>query len=158
MLSYSSPSTITCTLASLASAGSARESTFVSNTAGYDDAIVSITVTVQTGTAPAGDKAIYVYLYSGDTAGNYVHPVTGSDATIALTSPNNLSVPAAITCQSSAAGLNTIDYFIPSVASYFGGILPERWGLVFQNSTGMVLSATAANHAVSFVGVTFSTS
>lgn len=156
MLTYSAISSITCTLASLASAGSARECTVVTNTATrYDDAMVTMTVTCQTGTAPGGDKALYIYFYSAGTGTDYTSPCTGSDASIAVTNPNNFFGPAVMTFQSSAAGLNSLNMEIPSVANFFGGILPHQWGMVFQNSTGMILSGTGANHTISYYGITF---
>ena len=156
MITYSAASDITVTLASLASAGSARECTVVTNTATrYDDAYVTMTITAQTGTAPAGDKSLYIYFYSAGSGTDYTSPATGADATIAVTQPNNFFGPVAMTFQSSAAGLNTVNMMIPSVASFFGGILPPKWGMVFQNSTAMILSATGANHAVAYVGLTF---
>src|SRR3990167_1448200 len=159
MLLYSAASTITCTLASLASAGSARECTVVTNTATrYDDAYVTMTITAQTGTAPGGDKALYIYFYSAGSGTDYTSPATGSDATIAVTSPNNFYGPAVMTFQSSAAGLNSLNLAIPSVANFFGGILPAKWGMIFQNSTGMLMSATAGNHSVAYVGITFTAS
>jgi len=159
MLTYSAASTITVTLASLASAGSARECTVVTNTATrYDDAYVTVTATVMTGTAPAGDKSLYIYFYSAGSGTDYTSPVTGTDATIAVTQPNNFFGPAAMTFQSSAASLATVNMMIPSVASFFGGILPPKWGMVFQNSTAMILSATGGDHAVAYVGITFTTS
>lgn len=159
MLTYSAASVITVTVATLPSAGAARESTVVTNTATrYDDAFVTMTITAQTGTAPGGDKALYIWLYSAGTGTDYTSPCTGSDATITLTSPNNLFGPAVMTFQSSAAGLNSLNLVIPSVAQYFGGILPAKWGMVFQNSTGMIMSATAGNHSVAYVGVTYTTS
>jgi len=159
MLTYSAASSITVTLATLASGGAARQSTVVTNTATrYDDAYVTMTVTCQTGTAAAGDKALYIYLYSAGSGTDYTSPCTGSDDTITITQPNNLFPGGVMTFQSSAAGLNSINMMIPSVAGVFGGILPPKWGLVFQNSTGMILSATAGDHAVAYVGVTFSTS
>ena len=159
MLLYSAASTITVTLATLGSGGASRQSTVVTNTATrYDDAYVTMTITAQTGTAPAGDKALYIFLYSAGSGTDYTSPATGSDDTIAITSPNNFFGPSVMTFQSSAAGLNSLNLMIPSIASYFGGILPPKWGLVFQNSTGMILSATGADHAIAYVGVTFTTS
>ena len=159
MLLYSAASVITVTLATLGSAGASRQSTVVTNTATrYDDAFVTMTITCQTGTAPGGDKALYIYLYSAGTGTDYTSPCTGSDDTITITSPNNLFGPAVMTFQSSAAGLNSLNLAIPSIASFFGGILPAKWGMVFQNSTGMILSATAGNHSVAYVGITFTTS
>ena len=158
MLLYSAASVITVTVATLASAGSARESTVLTNaTARFDDAYVTMTITAQTGTAPGGDKALYIYFYSAGSGTDYTSPATGSDATIAITNPNNFYGPAVMTFQSSAAGLNSLNLTIPSVASYFGGIMPVKWGMVFQNSTGMIMSATAGNHSVAYVGVTFTT-
>jgi hypothetical protein len=158
MILYSAASVITVTIATLASAGSARESTVVTNTATrYDDAYVTMTITAQTGTAPAGDKAMYIYLYAAGSGTDYTSPATGTDATIAVTSPSNFFGPAVMTFQSSVAGLNSLNMTIPSVATYFGGIMPAKWGMIFQNSTGMLMSATAGNHSVAFVGVTFTT-
>ena len=158
MLLYSAASVITVTVATLASAGSARESTVLTNaTARFDDAYVTMTITAQTGTAPRGDKALYIYFYSAGSGTDYTSSATGSDASIAVTSPNNFYGPAVMTFQSSAAGLNSLNLTIPSVASYFGGIMPVKWGMIFQNSTGMIMSATAGNHSVAYVGVTFTT-
>ena len=159
MLLYSAASTITVTLATLGSAGASRQSTVVTNTATrYDDAYVTMTVTVKTGTAPAGDKALYYYFYSAGSGTDYTSPCTGSDDTITITSPNNLFGPGVLTLQSSAASLATSNLMVPSVAAYFGGILPPKWGMVFQNSSAMILSATGGDHAIAYVGVTFTTS
>ena len=161
MLVYTTGGSLTQSLASLASAGSARECTVVSNTATrYDDVQINYTFTMQTGTAPAGDKSIYIYFYSASSGTDYTNNATGSDASIAISSPNNFFGPAVVTTQSSAsaASANIIPYTIPSVAAYFGGIMPQQWGTIVQNSTAMLFSASEGSHIKLFVGVNFSTS
>ena len=161
MLTYTTGGSLTQTLASLASAGSARECTVVSNTANrYDDVQVNYTFTMQTGTAPGGDKSIYIYFYSASSGTDYTNNATGTDAAITVSQPNNFFGPAVVTTQSSAsaAGANIYNMTIPSVATFFSGIMPQQWGTIVQNSTGMLFSAAEGSHIKAFVGIVFSTS
>lgn len=133
--------TFTCTLLSLASAA-ARESTVVDNTSNlYLDALVMLKVKTHASSAPTGDKAVYVYAYGTvDNGTTYPDAVTGSDAGITLNSPGNLRLLGAVFC---AAAATTYKGGPWSVASVFGGVLPAKWGIVVQNSTGFSLSAGA---------------
>jgi hypothetical protein len=40
-----------------------------------------------------------------------------------------------------------------SVASVFGGVLPERWGIVVVNQSGGAFDTTVANHLKFFQGI-----
>jgi hypothetical protein len=40
-----------------------------------------------------------------------------------------------------------------SVAAAFGGVLPERWGIIVENKTGGALDSTEGNHAKLWQGV-----
>lgn len=133
--------TITCTLASLAS-GSARASTAVDNTTNLDlDAHVFIGI--KTGTI-SGTAYVNVYAYgTADGGTTYTESATGSDAALTLVSPTNLRFLGVVNTPSST----TTYYAGPfSVAACFGGILPEKWGIVIENKTGGALDSTEGNH------------
>lgn len=152
-IAYASSTGITITLASLASgATTARESTAIDNTSNlYIDAIVYLALALQSGT-PANDKAIYVYLYGSEDGTNYTDNATGSDAALTLRSPTNLRGPFVVSVPDSG-GL-TYKVIIPSVAAFFGGVMPRKWGIVVNNFTGVTLSATEGNHIKTYTGIT----
>lgn len=145
--------TITCTLASLASSATAgRESTVIDNSSNkYLDALVFVQAKLQTGT-PASDKAIYVYAY-GTVDGGTTYPdkVTGSDAAITLDDAPNVRVIG--TLFAFAAGGLTWKGGPWSVAAAFGGVLPEKWGIVIRNFTNVTLSATESDHKKLYQGI-----
>jgi hypothetical protein len=149
-LAYGTSTALTCTLASLATAG-ARECTAVDNTSNlFTDALVYIAAKLQAG-SPASDKAIYVYAYGSEDGTNYGDNVTGSDAAVTLRSPTNLRLIGVIAVPDS--GALTYKSHPMSVAAAFGGVLPRKWGIVVQNATNVTLSATEGDHAKSYTGV-----
>lgn len=151
-VAYGSSSTITCTLASLASSATAgRESTAIDNTTNlYVDALVYVKAKLQTGT-PANDKAIYVYAYGSEDGTNYTDNVTGSDAAITTRSPTNLRLIGVIACPDS--GALSYKSHPMSVAAAFGGVMPRAWGIVVRNYTGVTLDSTEGNHTKTYTGV-----
>ena len=151
-LSYATSTTITITLASLASSATAsRESTAIDNTSNlYLDAMVYLAIPLQTGT-PANDKAIYVYFYGSEDGTNYTDNATGRDAALTLRVPTNLRGPWIISCPDS--GALTYKTVIPSVASFFGGEMPRKWGLVVNNYTGTTFNATEGNLIKTYTGI-----
>lgn len=148
---------VTCTLLSLASSATAgRESTVIDNTANkYLDALVSVSAKLLTGT-PVNDKAIYVFGYGTVDATTPVYPdkVTGIDAAITLDDPTQL--PLIGTIYATVTGGLTFKGGPWSVARAFGGVLPQKWGIVVRNYTGFALSAVEADHKKIYQGV-FST-
>lgn len=141
---------ITCTLASLGS-GSARESASVDNTTNlYLDAQVQVKVKTN-GSAPTGDKAVYVYVWGvvDTSAPMYPDRVTGSDAAITPDNPTQLQWLATIFCPAASTTYVSVP---KSVSEKFGGVLPGKWGLVIVNATGNALDATGGSHAVSYQG------
>lgn len=146
--------TLTCTLASLASSATAgRESTVIDNSSNkYLDALVMLQAKLQTGT-PANDKAIYVYAYGtvDTTTPTYPDKVTGADAAITLDDPHNVKLIG--TLFAAAAGGLTWKGGPWSVAAAFGGVLPEKWGIVVRNFTGVTLSATEGDHKKLWQGI-----
>lgn len=148
---FQASAAITATgLASLAE-GAAFELAAVDNgTNKFLDAILYLALKLQTGT-PASDKAIYIWFYASEDGTNYTDNATGSAASITMRSPTNLRGPFVISAPDSG-GL-TYKAVIGSVANFFGGVLPRKWGIVVQNKTNITFSATGGDHVVSYTGV-----
>lgn len=150
-ITYSSTANITITVGGLASA-SARQSAFIDNSSNrYLDAEVYLALQLVAGT-PSLDRAIYVWFYGSADGTNYTDNASGSDATITLRTPTNLRGPFIISTPD-AGGL-VYKAVIGSVASFFGGILPVRWGIVIENRTGLAFNATEGNHTKQYRGIT----
>lgn len=151
-VTFATSTALTITLNSLASSATAgRESTAVDNTTNrYLDALVQVTVTLQTGT-PANDKGVYVYAYGSEDGTVYTDNATGSDAAITLRDPSALVLIGFIPCPDS--GGVTYESSPIAVARAFGGRLPRKWGIVVRNYTNVALHASAGN-AATFTGIT----
>lgn len=150
-ITYSSSTGITITLASLAN-NAARQSAFVDNSSNrFLDAMVRLDLRLQIGT-PSNDQLINVWFYGSEDGTNYTDNATGSNAALTMRNPTNLRGPFIISTPN-AGGL-VYRAVIGSVASYFGGVLPRRWGIVVENRTGIAFDATEGNHAKSYTGIT----
>lgn len=147
---------ITCTLASLANNGQ-RESTVVDNTSNlYLDAMVTVRIDLADGGTIGSDKRVYVYAYGTVDAATPIYPdrVTGSDAGITLDSPPNVRLIGVIECASYTTVSKTQFTMPPaSVAQAFGGILPEKWGIILENKTNMAFRASETNQKKIYQGV-----
>ena len=42
-----------------------------------------------------------------------------------------------------------------TVAQFFGGTLPRKWGFVLRNYTGQALDSTEGNHQKTYSGITY---
>jgi hypothetical protein len=143
MLGYAATTNFALTLASLAT-GSARESTAISalvGGTGYDDYMLQLNLGISTPTS-AADKAVYVWFYGSADGTNYTEPATGSNAAITIGTNHNLKGPFTV-----AINVGTLQYdiCIGSVAQFFGGILPKKWGIVIENQANGSLSGTEFN-------------
>jgi len=147
--------TITCTLASLADAG-ARASTALDNSSNlFLDALVQISIaTNSSGTSSTGTVRVYAY-GSADGGTTYSDSATGTDAGITLTVPPNARL---IGILNTVANSTTYESHPMSVASAFGGVLPEDWGIIIENQSGAALDATEGNHDKHYQGVYATTS
>ncbi len=149
-IAYGGATNITITLASLGGS-SARESTAIDNSSNlYLDAMVYVALKLQAG-SPSAPKTINIYLYGSLDGTNYTDNATGSDAAVTMRIPTNLRGPFVLAAQDSG-GL-TYKGVIGSVAQYFGGILPYKWGIVVENATGITLSASESDHTKQYRGV-----
>lgn len=141
---------LTITIASLTN-GSARQSTEVDNSSNvYGDALVFLKIkTGASGTASTGFVSVYAFA-SVDGGTSRTENAGASDAAITPTVPTNLRSIGIINCVANA----TTYYGGPmSVAAAFGGVMPERWGIVIKNETGGTLDTTGGNHAAIWQGV-----
>lgn len=146
----SSGQAITITLASLANNG-ARQSDVVDNTSNlFLDALVFLVIkSGASGTAATGYVNLYAY-GSVDNGTNYSDGASGSDAAITPTSPPNLRLIGVVNVVANATTYRAGGF---SVAAAFGGVLPQKWGIVVENKTGGTLDSTEGNHAKLYQGV-----
>jgi hypothetical protein len=147
---YAAQTTMTITLASLASAA-ARASTAVSNTTNlYEDVLLFFKCTL----AAAGVSATgYINIYGfGSIDGGTTYPegLTGTDGAATLSAPPNLVLLAQLTANTNG---KTVTYGPISFCRQYGlDRLPGLWGIVVQNQTGAAFNATAGNHFVQYQG------
>ena len=130
---------ITCTVTSLANNGQ-RQSTVVDNSSNlYLDALVFVKVK-SAGSSTSSTGYVNVYAYGTVDGGtSYTDGATGSDGSITLTVPPNMRLIGVI----SVVANSTTYYGGPfSVAAAFGGILPEKWGIVVENKSAATLDAS----------------
>jgi hypothetical protein len=147
---FGSLTTITCTLASLAN-NAAREAAAIDNSAArFLDAMIYGKLKLQAG-SPSNDFQANIYFYASADGSNYTDNASGSDAALTMRVPTNFF--GAFIVATPDAGALTYKFVIPSVASYFGGVLPYKWGIVVENKTGIALSATPGDHSVAYVGI-----
>lgn len=160
---YAASATITCgvhstPLASSSTFVAGRESTVIDNTTNlYDDALLSGQVTV--GTTPTANTLILVYVFAIlDDTPTYPDVMDGTDSDETLTSvgvgQGFLKLAAAMNCDSTTS--NRAYAFGPvSVASLFGGIMPNKWSIFVTHNTGVALNSTSGNHFFKYTGVTY---
>ncbi len=145
---YATAATVTITLTSLANS-SLRQSTVVDNTTNkYLDALLRVKMNGATG----GTAYCNVWGYSavGDTT--YTDGASGTDG--AFTGPIRNCVLLGIVNMNAATG---VVWGAQSIAQRFGGVLPDKWGIIVENLSGAALSATAGDFSIQFEGVTLTT-
>ena len=156
---YATVNTLTITLNCLASSSTAgRGSVAVDNTTNlYDDALVEVVLKTAATSTPANDKAGYIYVFGsadGNTYDGSSNENVGTDAAVTIDSPTNLKGPIPIVLLNS----NSTYKKSFSVAAFFGGVMPLKWGVVVQNYSGMPLTGTVTDHFVAYVGVYYTNS
>jgi hypothetical protein len=131
--------TITCTITSLANNGQ-RGSTAIDNTSNlFLDALVEVKVkSAASSTSANGYVNVYAY-GTADGGTNYSDGITGSDSNATLTVPPNVVLIGRINVVANSATYIGGPF---SVASAFGGVLPDHWGIVIENKTGATLDAS----------------
>lgn len=144
--------TVTNLHSNTSSTTAAWASAVVDNTTNkYLDALVQV-VLDYANTAPANDKATYVYAYGGIESGVYSNPITGTEGDVTLldvtANANNLRL---IGVMPYGTADEVVESSPMSVANAFGGILPAFWGVCILDYTGAALAASG--NTVKYVGV-----
>ncbi len=153
-ITYGTTTNITITLASLAN-NAARQSNSIDNSSDlFLDAEVYLAIPLQAGT-PANDLIINIWMYGSHDGTNFGDPASGTDSAITIRNPTNLRGPFPLNAPD--AGALTYKAFIPSVAQFFGGIMPIRWGIVVENRTNIAFNATEANFVKQYRGIKVTT-
>ena len=130
---------LTCTITSLGN-GSLRQSTAIDNTANlFINALVQVTIkTNAAGTSGTGYVAVYAY-GSADSGTSYTDSISGTDgAYTAPASTPNIRQIGLINCTANATTYVSQPF---SIEQAFGGVMPEKWGIVVENQTGAALDA-----------------
>lgn len=144
---FSSSTALTITLASLASstAGVGRQSSIVDNTTNRYQKLI-VFVKIKQGTAPTGNRGVYVYLIRDDNdATNYRSDGAGaSDAAITILNSQLIGV-----IGNKAAPSTGDDLYGEFVIDTPG----HKWGIAIVHDTGVNLDSTGSNHYVRYVGV-----
>jgi hypothetical protein len=145
---FGAATAFTKTNANLASSATAGwKSNAIDNSANlYDDALVQVELAA-VNTAPANNKAIYLYAYSLIEGTAYASTgaaaVDGTEGTVTFpditANPVNLPLLGIIPYSTQNVAINSQAF---SVAACFGGVLPPKWGIAMINFSGMTLSVT----------------
>lgn len=108
----------------------------------YLDALVQLQINVTAG-APAGDKNCLIYGYGSAQGGApFSGGATGIDeafGSIAGQLISNCPLLGIVTLDA-ASEIFTSDVF--SVASAFGGVMPEEWGIIVMDQSGQALASS----------------
>ena len=146
-VAYSSSASLGITLASLGSDAnslSGRESDVVSNASNlYIDYLLSGVVTTASSGLSNG-KSILVYVYAQQTdSPSYPAGITGSDAalTVASDEVRDAGLLLAAWISTNNTGSTAYSFSSVSVASCFGGSIPQRWGVWVTHDTGAALAS-----------------
>jgi hypothetical protein len=146
---YGSPATITCTLASLTTT-SARSCLAVDNTSNlYLDVLVQ--VQIKSGAASTSTTGyVNIYAYGTADGGTTYAEGAGTDAAITLTVPPNVKLIGRLNVVANAVTYKSEPF---SVAAAFGGVLPQKWGIIVENQSGGTLDSTEGSHLKLYQGV-----
>ena len=132
---------LTITLNALAD-DAKRESTAVDNATNcFLDAFVQVKIATNTSADSTGDQCVYVYAYGTTDGGtSYSGNAAGSDGAFGA-DPQQLNNCRLIGVIHAPTQNKIYESDAMSVASAFGGILPQRWGIIVHNKTGQTLKA-----------------
>lgn len=142
-LAYATAIPITCTLANLSTgtlSGSGRISDAQDNSGGlYLDAALRVQIALLTGGTTGNDNNVYIYFYGSQDGSHYSDDATGVDSSYKVRASNALAGPFTLPFPQ-ATGFNQAEAYVGSVAQYFGGILPVKWGIVVLNKTNVTFN------------------
>ena len=152
-IAYATPAALTWTPAGLATATYDGSGSITNTTNKYIDVLVGGFIT--TGTTPTVATLIQILAYgSGDGGTTFTAGMSGSDGgTPDAGEEGLLRLIEAIKVD--ATSDHRYEWGPVSLAQAFGGILPEDWGLVVYNNTGVAFNATAGNFETKYTGIKY---
>lgn len=131
--------TFTITFTSLADAAATQSDAIDNSTDLLLDALIQVIATTgASGTSTLG--AINVYVFgTADGGTTYSGGAGASAGAITLSAPPNIPAIGLIN-----ANVDSTTYKSPlfSVAHFFGGNMPQKWGIVIENKTGHALAGS----------------
>jgi len=160
-ISYRAAATLTITLAGLASSAThvaGRNGTAISNSLNKDaDILLGGKITV--GLTPVADTQIQIWAVAArDETPTWPDSMTGLDAAFTWSSEgvrNGAAVLVAVLQVDSATSNRAYEFSGVSLAAAFGGTLPDDINIFVTHDTGVALNATAGNHEIKYIGVTY---
>jgi hypothetical protein len=106
------------------------------------DALVQVKIATNTTADSTGDKCVYIYAYGTADGGTTCSGnASGSDATFGA-DPQQLSNCRLIGVVYAPAQNKVYESDLMSIASAFGGFLPQQWGIIVHNRTGQTLKTS----------------
>lgn len=146
--SYGGAKPVTITNLASLSNGACRQLPALDNSADlFLDVAIEFAFLLAAGVVTAGKVRIWVY---GSISGTiYSTNIDGTDKAYTLEPTNDLTQGAERSCDNYSGA--TIKGFIPSLAGLFNGIMPERWGVIVENASGVAFGATG--HTLNYFGI-----
>lgn len=136
---------ITITLNGLADNG-VRASTAITNAVNlFLDYLVQLKIDTANVGAPAGEKNVLIYAFgSADNGTTYSGGATGTDAAYGGVAGQLIDNAKLLGIVSVDAQNEVFESDCFSIASAFGGVVPEKWGIIVVNQIGQALGANSA--------------
>lgn len=109
------------------------------------DALVQLKINTGNVGAPAGDKNCIIYAFgTADGGTTYSGGATGADAAYGAVAGQLITNCVPLGFVNVDAQNETFESDVFSVASAFGGVLPQKWGIIVLNQVGRALGASSA--------------
>lgn len=142
---------LTISPASIA-AGAYRESTEVDNSS--DKAVDGILHGIITaGTTPTA-STISIFVAGSDGTTARVGNLTGTDSTITPAGEQSQFELARVIAVDATSN-HSYEFYVGSIAAFFGGVMPKKFSVIVLNGTAAALHATAGNHAIAYTPITY---
>jgi hypothetical protein len=142
-----SATAITCSGAIASSGTVGRQSTVIDNSTNLMlDALVELNVAYPN-SAPANDKAIYIYAFASLDGTNFPEGLGASDAGFTFQGAAGALTSALRLLGVVPAVQNVTARYGPfAVAPAFGGILPAKWGIIVLNYSGQTITTFTSQY------------
>ncbi len=152
-ITYGTSTAITITTSQLASSATVgRQCTVIDNTSNlFVDVYVTVTLATNAST-PASTQASYIYFFGSEDGSLYDSDNAqpgASDAAYTVNALSNLKGPGFISMPTASKSYTKTFH----IGSFFGGIVPAKWGFVVCNDTNNPLATTTT--ACSYRGITY---